>query len=207
MEQKKINFSLLTAYAIAAYSIFAVASDIFANKMISVGGLTLAGGVILIPFSFTIRDLMHKMIGFENSKKVVWATAIVNLVIALLLIGLNALPAAIPGFGETWASVMGSSWRVIVASFVAQLAADLIDTHIFEAVTKKYGKKKTWLRVALSNICSIPVDTILFSSIAFLGVLPTPVVLASMSSMVMVKFVLSIIATPLVYLSDKKVEG
>lgn len=199
---KKTNFSLLTAYAISAYAIFAVASDIFANKMLSIGSLTLAGGVILIPFSFTIRDLMHKMIGFENSKKVVWATAVINLVIALLLVGLDYLPAAIPGVQENWHALMGSSWRVIIASFVAQLAADMIDTYVFEYVGRKFGNK-AWLRVILSNLCSTPVDTVFFSLIAFWGVLPDAIVISSIISMVIVKFVLSIVITPIVYLSKE----
>lgn len=202
MEQKKNNLNLIAVYAIVAYSIFAVASDLFANKLLAFGGLTLAGGVILIPFSFTIRDLMHKMIGFKNSKKVVWATAIVNLVIALLLIALDALPAAIPGVQESWHALMGASWRVILASFIAQLGADLIDTYVYEAISQKV-KGKPWLRVFVSNLCSTPVDTVLFSLIAFYGILPNAVVFSTIVSMIIVKFALSLLATPLIYLSDK----
>lgn len=195
--------SNLAVYAIVSYAIIAVASDIFANKMLNLGGLTLAGGILLIPFSFTIRDLMHRCVGYDNAKKIVWATAFVNLAIAVLLVILDLLPAAIADKGDMWHALMGSSWRVIVASFIAQLVADLSDTHVFEWFTRKMGDKKTWVRVGASNLVSTFFDSILFSVIAFLGVLPNNVIFASVLSAFVVKFVVSMVATPLAYLTNK----
>lgn len=199
----KGTLGYMAIFAIVSYAIIAVASDIFANKMLNIGGLTLAGGILLIPFSFTIRDLMHRLVGYETAKKIVWSTAIVNLVIAVLLIVLDLLPAAIPGVDESWHALMGSSWRIILASFIAQLVADLSDTYVFEGFTRKFGDKKTWLRVAGSNLVSVAFDTILFSMIAFLGVLPIEVIWASIFSSFLVKYVISVLATPLAYLTNK----
>lgn len=203
MKNKKSVMGWLPIIAIVAYAIIAVTSDIFANKMLQLGGLTLAGGILLIPFSFTIRDLMHRCVGYENAKKIVWATAILNLVVALLMIVLDALPAAIPENGEMWHIVMGASWRVILASFIGQLVSDLLDTYVFEWFTRRFGDKKTWLRVAGSNLVSTIADSALFSFLAFYGVLPTPVIIASVWSSFVVKYIVSIVATPLAYLTNK----
>lgn len=203
MKNKKSVMGWLPITAIVAYAIIAVTSDIFANKMLQLGGLTLAGGILLIPFSFTIRDLMHRCVGYENAKKIVWATAILNLVVALLMIVLDALPAAIPKNGEMWHTIMGASWRVILASFIGQLVSDLLDTYVFEKFTRKFGDKKTWLRVAGSNLVSTAADSALFSFLAFYGVLPTSVIIASVWSSFIVKYIVSIVATPLAYLTNK----
>lgn len=203
MKNKKSVMGWLPIIAIVAYAIIAVTSDIFANKMLQLGGLTLAGGILLIPFSFTIRDLMHRCVGYENAKKIVWATAILNLVVALLMIVLDALPAAIPQNGEMWHTIMGASWRVILASFIGQLVSDLLDTYVFEKFTRKFGDKKTWLRVAGSNLVSTAADSALFSFLAFYGVLPTPIIIASVWSSFVVKYIVSVIATPLAYLTNK----
>ena len=200
---KNTKMSQVAVYAIVSYAIIAVASDIFANKMLNLGGLTLAGGILLIPFSFTIRDLMHRCVGYDNAKRIVWATAFINLAIAVLLILLDVMPGAIPEQADMWHALMGSSWRVIVASFIAQLVADLSDTHVFEWFTRKMGDKKTWLRVGASNLVSTFFDSILFSVIAFLGVLPNGVIVASVLSAFLVKFVVSMVATPLAYLTNK----
>lgn len=203
MKNKKSVMGWLSIATIVAYAIIAVTSDIFANKMLQLGGLTLAGGILLIPFSFTIRDLMHRCVGYENAKRIVWTTAILNLIVALLMIVLDALPAAIPENGEMWHTIMGASWRVILASFIGQLVSDLLDTYVFEKFTRKFGDKKTWLRVAGSNLVSTAADSALFSFLAFYGVLPTPVIIASVWSSFVVKYIVSIIATPVAYLTNK----
>lgn len=200
---KEFVLGYLPVLAIVSYAIIAVTSDIFANKMLQIGSLTMAGGILLVPFSFTIRDLMHRCVGFEAAKKIVWATAIVNLIVAALMILLDILPAAIPGAQETWHAVMGASWRVIIASFLAQLISDLADTYVFEAFTRKFGDKHTWLRVAVSNLASTPLDSVIFSFLAFYGVLPTGVIWASVVSSFVIKYVMSLIATPLAYLINK----
>lgn len=201
---KNTKMGWIATTAIVAYAIIAIATDMFANKMLSIGGLTLAGGILMIPFSFTIRDLIHKLIGFENVKKVVWTTAIVNLAVALLLIVLDALPSAIEGQQEAWHALMGASWRVILASFIAQLVSDLGNTYVYQWVWNKLGDKHIWLRTVISNIPATFLDSALFSYIAFLGVLPAGVIWASVVSSFIVKYVLSLIATPLTYLSEGK---
>lgn len=201
---KDVNMGWLATTAIVAYAIIAIATDLFANKMLSIGSLTLAGGILMIPFSFTIRDLIHKLIGFENVKKVVWTTAIVNLAVALLLIVLDAIPSAIPGQQEAWHALMGASWRVIIASFIAQLVSDLGNTYVYQWVWNKLGDKHIWVRTVVSNLPACFLDSALFSYIAFLGVLAPEIIWASVVSSFAVKYVLSLIATPLTYLSEGK---
>lgn len=203
---KNVKMGWVTTTAIVAYAIIAIATDMFANKMLNLGGLTLAGGILMIPFSFTIRDLIHKLIGFENVKKVVWVTALVNLAVAALLIVLDMLPSAVPGQQEAWHALMGASWRVIIASFIAQLVSDLGNTYVYQWVWNKLGDKHIWLRTVISNIPATFLDSALFSYIAFLGVLPPEIIWASVLSSFGVKYALSLIATPLTYLSEDKKE-
>lgn len=201
---KDVKMSWLATSAIVAYAIIAIASDLFANKMMLIGGLTLAGGTLLIPFSFTIRDLIHKLIGFENVKKVVWTTAIINLAVALMLIVLDVIPSAVEGQQEMWHILMGASWRVIIASFLAQLVSDLGNTYIYEWVMRKMGNKHVWFRTASSNLVATLLDSFIFSLIAFLGVLPLEVVISSAVCQFAVKYVISVAVTPLAYLSEEK---
>jgi len=201
---KDVKMGWIATISIVAYAIIAIATDLFANKMLAIGGLTLAGGILLIPFSFTIRDLIHKCIGFENVKRVVWVTAVVNLVVAILLIVLDVIPSAVPGQQEAWHALMGASWRVIIASFIAQLVADLGNTYVYQWVWDKCGDKHVWLRTIVSNLPAAFLDSVLFSYIAFLGVLDPAIIWASVLSSFAVKYVISIIATPLTYLSEGK---
>lgn len=200
---KKLEIPYLTAFAITTYAIIAIASDIFANKMLNIFGLSLAGGILLIPFSFTIRDLIHKLVGYKSVKKIVWATALVNLAVAALMIVLDMLPSVIPGQDEAWHALMGASWRVIIASFLAQLISDLSNTYVYEWIKNKLGDKHIWLRTLASNLPATILDSAVFSYVAFLGVLPNEVIFWSVISSFIVKYVISIIATPMAYLNEK----
>ncbi len=201
--QKIPIFKNAAVFAIVAYAMIAIMSDIFSNKTLSVFGLAVSGGMLLVPFSFVIRDLMHRLVGYKNALKFVVLTSIANLVMAVMLVLLTAIPAQDVSFGEAWAIAMGSSWRIIFASFVAQLLADLCDTWVFEAFTRKFGDKKTWLRCLLSNAVSIPVDSVVFILIGFGGVLPWGVIGTMLLTQIVGKMVIATAATPLAYIKPK----
>lgn len=203
---KNLNLKTVTIATIVAYAMIAIVSDIFSNKTLSVGTLAVSGGMLLVPFSFVARDLLHRLVGYRNAVKFVWATAVANLIIAVLLMFLTALPAQDPAFGEAWATAMGSSWRIILASFIAQFAADMADTFIFEKFTKRFGDRKTWLRCLISNAISVPIDSVAFILIGFAGVLPGAVIGSMILTQVVGKFVISMLATPLAYLKPKELE-
>jgi queuosine precursor transporter len=62
-------------------------------------------------------------------------------------------------------------WRFILVSFLALSLSELTDTEVYQ----RFIKKSWWTRVATSNALSIPVDSIVFTVLAFFGeVFATP---------------------------------
>ena len=78
----------------------------------------------------------------------------------------------------------------------------LFYSYVFEWFTRKFGDNKTWLRVAGSNVVSVAADSVLFSVLAFYKVLPTAVIIASVWSSFIVKYIVSVVATPIAYLTN-----
>lgn len=56
-------------------------------------------------------------------------------------------------------------WRFIAVSFLALSLSELTDTEVYQ----RFIQKSWWTRVATSNALSIPVDSIVFTVLAFLG--------------------------------------
>lgn len=113
-------------------------------------GMTFIGpvsvGTLIFGAVFTLRDRLHAL-----GRPVVY----------------RCIGIAVVGSGII-AMLGGAEWRVVVASVVALALNEAADTEIFEALSAR-----PWAaRVAASNAVSIPLDTILFNVIAFLGVLP-----------------------------------
>jgi uncharacterized PurR-regulated membrane protein YhhQ (DUF165 family) len=66
--------------------------------------------------------------------------------------------------------VLGVPLRIIAASFLAIVLAETADTEIYQRLIQK-----SWFdRVAGSNAVSVPLDTVLFTLIAFWGVAEFP---------------------------------
>jgi uncharacterized PurR-regulated membrane protein YhhQ (DUF165 family) len=75
-------------------------------------------------------------------------------------------------------------WRIILASFIAIVLSEAADTEIYHKLLHR-----SWLqRVAGSNIISIPLDSLLFNLIAFLGVFEPAMLVAIIFGEIVTKF-------------------
>ncbi len=178
---------------------------IFANlgslKVISIFGLAVDGGTLLYPFTFTMRDMLHKKAGAQLTRFTIWLTAGVN----LLLFGFVWLIGVLPpdmavGLQSEYALVLAPGIRLVLASIIAMTVAELIDTRVYSAVRKRFGSKKQWLRVLFSNAISVPIDTACFLLIAFLGRYDFSVLAAMFIANLIIKYLVSLISVGSIYL-------
>ncbi len=81
-------------------------------------------------------------------------------------------------------------WRIIVASFIAIVLSEAADTEIYHKLLHR-----SWIqRVTGSNLISIPLDSVLFNLIAFLGVFQPSMLVAIIFGEIVVKFTTGAIA-------------
>lgn len=122
-------------------------------------------GTLTFGVTFTQRDRVHRF-GRKAVYAMILAAAVLNVLESVFL---------------------GVSWRIITASFTAIVLAEAADTEVYQRLLER-----PWLqRVAGSNAVSIPLDTILFTCIAFAGVFPATMLIAIMFGDIVVKAVIS----------------
>ncbi|PIZ54623.1 transporter, partial [Candidatus Uhrbacteria bacterium CG_4_10_14_0_2_um_filter_41_7] len=86
--------------------------------------------------------------------------------------------------------------RITVASFIAYLISQHHDVWAFHFWKKKTNGKHLWLRNNASTVVSQLIDTVVFTFIAFYGVLPiVPLILGTW----VVKILIALIDTPFIY--------
>ena len=125
--------------------------------------------------TFTWRDLIHKQLGQKAAVTTIWLSAAVNLLAALYFQLVVLLPAqtdwANSGGQIAWEFLFSLQMRIVLASILTALIAELIDTKVYQLWTRG-GREKwpQWTRVFASNSVSIPVDSLIFPIIAFAGV-------------------------------------
>lgn len=201
---KPAVFPLLSVSAIviiACYIGAQMMADIGSLKIALVAGFSVDGGTFIYPFTFTLRDLVHKRLGKKATRVVVIMAAALNLVMALFFWIVSILPQDPEwGLGAEFSAILGPVWRIVFASIVAEVVSELLDTEIYHLWRTRVTRRYQWLRVLVSNAISVPVDTLIFVLIAFAFVLPMSVVFSIFLANIIVKYAITIISMPSIYL-------
>ncbi|MFV1949049.1 MAG: queuosine precursor transporter [Anaerolineales bacterium] len=190
-------------------SVFYVAAQMMADiaslRIVLIAGFSIDAGTFVYPLTFTLRDMVHKVAGIKTARILIIAAAGVNLVMALLFKVVSILPADLTvGPQIEFTRVLSPIWRIVAASILAEVVSELIDTESYRIWVEKVTTKHQWTRVLVSNAISIPVDSFLFSMLAFWGVFPPTVVFSIFLSNMIIKGITTIISIPGIYLVPEK---
>jgi hypothetical protein len=202
------QLSTIPTVGIVVISLYIAAqllSDIASLKITLIAGFSMDAGTFIYPLTFTIRDLIHKRLGKQVARTVIIIAAGINLFMALFLQFTAWLPQDPSwGLGQEFAAVLGPVWRIVIASIVAEVISELIDTEIYHLWKTRITEKYQWMRVLSSNAVSIPVDSLIFCWGAFGFLLPHEVVWSIFFANVIVKGAVTIVSLPAIYLVKEK---
>lgn len=202
---EKNNLSFLTILIICSYIACQMISNISSVKIANVLNLAVDGGTFLYPLAFTIRDMAHKTIGKKNTQKLIIVSAIINIFTPIYFYIISQIPADKSWeFDEAFKITLSPVIRISIASIIASTLSEFVDTEIYHFFTTKITKKYQWLRVLISNAFSIPVDNFLFVAIAFFNVLPINALIGIFIFNFFVKYAVTIISVPMIYLVKEK---
>ncbi|HEX6568233.1 MAG TPA: queuosine precursor transporter, partial [Acidimicrobiales bacterium] len=171
-------------------------------------------GTFLYPITFTLRDVVHKVLGRRAARTLIVTAAVVNLFMALYLQWAARVPSD-PSYalGDEFSAVLGPLWRIVVASIVAEVVSELLDTEVYHWFVRRVTTRYQWARVAVSNAVSVPVDNLLFAVLAFGAVplmadhpltLPWAAVWDIFVVNLTVKVAVSALSLPLIYVSPDR---
>ena len=203
-EKSKKIYLYLAATFIAAL----VVCNLIANKFITIDlgfkTFVISAGVLPYPITFLITDILSEIYGKKKTARIVWAGFGASLFVlgVLLLAQQFTAIAGSPVDDETFNKVFGNSWRVIFASMIAYLCAQLIDVRIYHFWKEKTAGKHLWLRNNFSTVFSQLVDTTLVVCVLFLGVRSHSEIIQFILDGWLFKMLCAFIDTPLLYISS-----
>ncbi|CAB1058920.1 Putative preQ0 transporter YhhQ [Olavius sp. associated proteobacterium Delta 1] len=190
---------------ISLYIAAQLLSDIASLKISLIAGFSLDAGTFIYPLTFTIRDLVHKRLGKLAARKIIILAAGLNLFMALFFYFVAWLPQDPTwGLGKEFSAILGPVWRIVIASIMAEVFSELVDTEIYHLWQSRITTKYQWMRVLSSNAVSIPIDSLIFCWGAFGFLLPHDVVWSIFFANVIVKGAVTIISLPSIYLVKEK---
>jgi uncharacterized integral membrane protein (TIGR00697 family) len=166
--------------------------------------------IFLIPFIFTINDMIVEVYGKERARSVVRTGLLMIFLVMIFSVLATSLPASYR-FAQNEAAydtIFHKSIRISAASLTAFTISEFLDIFIFVKVREKLGKSRLWLRNNISNIAAQLIDTVLFMTLAFYAFnVPFTANVMFLSSIILpywlVKCSISIIETPFLYAGIK----
>lgn len=175
-----------------------VISSVLASKIISIFDLFVPAGVLAYCITFVVTDVISEIWGKERANRVVFS-GFIALLVTFLLIRIALTWDAAPFWREqkAFSTILGSTSRIIIASFIAYLVSQYHDVWAFHIWRKLTEERHLWLRNTASTVVSQFIDTLIFITIAFYGTMP---VFPLMKGQYFIKVLIALLDTPFVYL-------
>jgi hypothetical protein len=157
--------------AVAAFFVTAlVVSNIIAVKLVEISGRVFPAGLVIFPLSYLLGDVLTEVYGLRAARTVIWLGFACNLLAVAAIQIAIALPAA--GFYEhdqAYADVLGTTWRLFVASLTAYVVGELANAYVLARLKAVTGGRFLWTRTIGSTIVGEGLDSAIFVTIAFAG--------------------------------------
>lgn len=187
---------ILTALFVAILLI----SNIASSKISAFGWFTLDAGTIIFPLSYIFGDIMTEVYGYSRARRVIWIGFLCNILMAIIFAIVGALPSATDwNHQDAYNTILGMTPRIVFASMVAYFAGEFLNSFIL-AKMKVWSKGKyLWQRTIGSTLVGEFFDTLLFITIAFMGIVPMPILVALLISNYIFKVAVEVLLTPVTY--------
>lgn len=190
---KKTNLVIVLT---AGYLLCQIIADVTASKMVDLFGIYVPAAVFIYALTFTLRDVVHKQLGKQQAVFMVLTAGVVNVLMAAYFMLTVALkPAPFWQNQEAYNLILGVVPRVVGASILAEMVSELIDTEVYHRIKHL----APWKRVIGSNAVSLPIDSLIFVSVAFAGTMPVAALISVMLGQILLKAVITVISIPLIY--------
>ncbi len=174
-------------------------SSVLANKIIGVFGIFVPAGVLAYSITFICTDVISEVWGKETAQQTIMGGFIALLTVLFLVqAAIVWQPAPFWKEDAAFGSILGSTSRIIIASFTAYLISQFHDIHTFHLFKRWTGGRHLWLRNTVSTAISQLIDSVLFITIAFYGTMPVaPLIFGQW----VIKFAIAVLDTPIIYLA------
>lgn len=162
---------------VALFAGLLVISNIVAVKLIAFGPFTVDGGVFLFPLVYVLGNVLAEVYGFNGARRAIITGFILSLIATTTILVVQFSPAS-PSwqFQQSYEEVLGFVPRIVAASMAGYLAGQFMNAWVLvrlrDQASQRTGQaSKLWFRLIGSTAVGQLVDTIVFCTVAFFGVI------------------------------------
>jgi uncharacterized integral membrane protein (TIGR00697 family) len=197
------GFAALTGF----YVVYLAASQVVATRVITfdLGFYVFfaPAAVFIYPFVAQVIDMINEVYGKTMAHVAIGIAFISQVLLVIFFIMVNSLtPAPFYTNEIAWQEIFGMSIRITLASWISFLICSTIDASVFAGLKQRFLNKEinfkhhsmlnpyVWLRSSVSDAISLTLDSVIFVTIAFWGVMPVlPLIIGQIVSKNIIGFI------------------
>lgn len=182
-----------------------IIANIQVTKTINIFGIEATLGNIVYATSFLVTDILSENYSKKEAGKAV-AIGFFALIVMTVMMNLAIffIPAESDFIHESMKNMFSLMPRIAAGSLAAYGLSQLHDIWAYEKWKKRKPEAKyIWIRNNASTMISQLIDTVIFTSIAFLGVFPLSVLLQIGVTTYLLKWIVAAADTPFIYLTRR----
>lgn len=186
---------------VAVFVTCLLVANIIAVKLVNIFGLTVPAAIIIFPISYICGDILTEVYGYQRARQVIWLGFGCNLLAVAAILAGQALPgAAFWDAQPAYERILGFTPRLLVASFCAYLVGEFTNSYVLAKMKVWTQGRMLWTRTIGSTVVGEGLDSFIFLSIAFWGIIPAGGLLAAVITQWLFKVAYEVLATPVTYI-------
>ena len=166
------------AYLMGIFCASIIVSNILATK-------TLEFELIALPCS---------ILGYKMTRDVIYLGFIINIIAIALYHIAMAFPSSSPN-APAFAMLLSTTPRLFIAGVISYMLGNILNSKVLVKLKERYNDQ-LFVRCILSTAIGETVDSIIFISISFVGVLPNDLILTMICCQIVFKVLYELLAYP-----------
>jgi len=177
-----------------------ITANITAVKLVNIFGLVLPAAIIIFPISYIFGDVLTEVYGYRQARRVIWLGFFCNLITVVAIWIGEVLPSASFWDGQAaYERILGYTPRLLVASFIAYLVGEFANSFVMAKMKIATNGRWLWTRTIGSTLVGEGLDSLIFITVAFWGMVPMIQLVPTIVTQWLVKSAYEAAVTPLTY--------
>ncbi|MDR2474978.1 MAG: queuosine precursor transporter, partial [Bacteroidales bacterium] len=129
--------------------------------------------LLVFPVAYILNDCIAEVWGFQKAQFIIWCGFAMNFLAALFYqISVLLPPAPFWEHQDAYSTILSQKPRIAAASLLAFLAGSFLNAFVMSRMKVLSAGKHFSLRAIVSTLAGETIDSLLFFTVAFAGILP-----------------------------------
>lgn len=190
------NLTKMKLYSLLAgmFCALIIMSNILGTKTLKFEWIMLPCSILTFPALFIINDILSEIYGFKLTKNVIYLGFILNILAVVLYSIAIMMPSNSPN-ADAFSTILSTTPRLFIAGLCSYMISNLVNSKILVSLKEKYYDQ-LFARCMLSTVVGEAIDSIIFISVAFLGIFSFDLIVTMVCCQVLFKSLYELISYP-----------